>query len=68
MSVLRGLLGTVLLLLAPIGILLYLAWKFWRIRRKASRGIDRQSKQVRNKGKQVRKKARKVKKGAQKRL
>jgi hypothetical protein len=39
----------------------YLAWKFWRVRRKASRGMDRQRKQVR-------KKARKVTKGVRKRV
>ena len=45
--ILAVVLSPVLLLLAPIPILVYLAWKFWRVRRKASRGVDRQRKQVR---------------------
>jgi threonine/homoserine/homoserine lactone efflux protein len=54
-------LSPVLLLLAPAGILVYLAWKFWRVRRKTSRGIERQRKQVRKTG-------RKIKKGVQEHL
>jgi hypothetical protein len=55
--VLGVILSPVLLLLAPIPVAIYLAWKFWRLRRKAERGIGRQ-----------RKKARKVTKKVQKRL
>jgi threonine/homoserine/homoserine lactone efflux protein len=59
--ILGAVLSPVLLPLAPIAILVYLGWKFWRVRRRASRGVERQRKQVR-------KKAHKVTKGVRKRL
>jgi hypothetical protein len=48
-------LSPVLLLLAPIPILVYLSWKFWRTRRKVSRGVKRQRKRGRKLKKRVEK-------------
>jgi threonine/homoserine/homoserine lactone efflux protein len=49
-------LSPVLLLLAPIPIVIYLGWKFWRARRKVSRGVEQQRKRVRKVKKRVEKK------------
>jgi hypothetical protein len=57
--VLGVILSPVLLLLAPIPIAIYLAWKFWRLRRKTERGIGRQRKKVGKATKKVTKKAKK---------
>ena len=56
--ILGVLLSPVLLLLAPIPVAIYLAWKFWRTRRKAERGIDRQRKKARKVTKKVKKRLR----------
>jgi len=48
-------LSPVLLLLAPIPILVYLAWKFWRVRRKVGRGVEQKRKQARKVKKRVEK-------------
>ena len=48
-------LSPVLLLLAPIPIVIYLGWKFWRVRRKVDRGVKGQRKRARKLKKRVKK-------------
>jgi hypothetical protein len=53
--VLGVILFPVLLLLAPIPVAIYLGWKFWRLRRRAERGIGRQRGKARTVTKKVQK-------------
>jgi hypothetical protein len=39
-------LAPVLLLLAPVPLLLLGGWKFWRVRRRIKRGVDRQGRRA----------------------
>jgi hypothetical protein len=56
--VLGVILSPVLLLLAPIPVAIYLAWKFWRLRRTTEHGIARRRRKVRTATKKVRKRLR----------
>src|SRR3954451_10592690 len=46
-------LSPLLLLLAPFGVVLVAAWKFWRLRRRAARGVKRGHRRARRFGKRV---------------
>jgi|tagenome__1003787_1003787.scaffolds.fasta_scaffold20888649_2 hypothetical protein len=52
-------LSPVLLLLALVPILVYLAWKFWRLRHKAGHGLEKQKKRARAGARKVKKSVKK---------
>jgi hypothetical protein len=50
-------LSPVLLLLAPIPLVVYLAWKFWKVRRTTGRALRQPGKEAQKMQKKVKKKA-----------